>query len=1036
MPLLAAMIMLSNLSPSLKPNQLRVNALTHPLAIVNLQPEFSWMLIGVNPNARDLHQAAYRIQVASNRAKLDSGDDLWDSGWVSSTDSFGIAYRGQSLASGSSYVWSVSVRDPEGAVSPAEISTFATGLQAMSDWKGAWIHDPKLVGDQNPFPTAKWIWQRAEGRTGVASESFSFRKTFNLSDASQWKDANFSLTVDDSFEVTFNGVSIGKSYGQVDEWHHVREFDLAKLLKSGQNELVVHATNSAGPAGVLGSLHLISSSGETLNIGTDETWRVSPGGSAAVVLGENGIDPWGKVLPVSHAPATYYRSQFGVEKAVLRATAYVTALGLVDLHLNGRRVSEDLFTPGWTDYDKRVCYKAYDVSKWIKSGENAIGAIVGDGWYSGYLGYSHTRAHYGPYPHLRIQLAIEYTDGTQDVIVTADHWRATTGATTDQDFLQGESYDRQLELNGWDLAGYDDSAWRRAQISSDVKIPIEPFTGVPVLPYDRLDFVSSKEIEPGVYVLDFGQNLAGFAHLKLAGKRGQTIRMRFAEVLNPDGSMYVTNLRSARATDSYTFGSSKVEEWSPRFTFHGFRYVEVSGVGRAPKKGEFQAVAISSATPEAGHFNSGDATLNQIAHNAWWTQKMNFIDIPTDCPQRDERLGWTGDAQAYIQTAAYYSDVQAFFTKWLVALDDAQREDGQFPMVAPLRVAGGDGGPAWADAGVICPWTIYKMYGDRTLLARHYPAMKRFVDFCEKRGKPNLMPPDSFHCFGDWLSINANTPNEVIYMAYFAYSAHLVALSAAELGHQEDAKHYHELFERVKAAFNTAFVESDGKIKGHTQCGYVLAIACDLLDPLKEEQAAQHLVADIKARGDHLSTGFVGTKDLMWALSKVGRNDVALTLLHQKTFPSWGFEVANGATTIWERWDGWTPERGFQDPGMNSFAHYAYGAVMGWVYAKIGGIESLEPGFGRIRVAPVIDSKLGFVECRYASVRGEIRSDWKLSGDLLTMQVTIPANTRAEIVVPKRSKGLVSGSHLEDGSARGDSVVFEVGSGSYTFASE
>jgi alpha-L-rhamnosidase len=392
--------------------------------------------------------------------------------------------------------------------------------------------------------------------------------------------------------------------------------------------------------------------------------------------------------------------------------------------------------------------------------------------------------------------------------------------------------------------------------------------------------------------------------------------------------------------------------------------------------------------------------LNKLVRNAWWTQKMNFIDVPTDCPQRDERLGWTGDAQAYVRTAASFSDVQAFFTKWLATLDDDQREDGQYPMVAPVLKTLEDGGPAWADAGVICPMAIYRVYGDLDLLRRHYPQMRKFIEFCRLRSKPDLTPPDQFHCFGDWLNIGADTPNDVIFLAYFAGSTALLAEAAEALGESRDAARYRDLHARLRKAFQNAYVQPDGKVKGETQCSYVLALGFDLLEEAQRELAAKHLVADIENRGWHLSTGFVGTRDLMHVLSKIGRDDVAFRLLHNKTFPSWGFTIEHGATSIWERWDGWTPDKGFQDPGMNSFAHYAYGAVVGWMFEQIGGIRESEPGYGRMRIEPKIDPNLTWAKCAYDSVRGPIRTSWHVSKGKVEIEVEVPANTEAEIVLP------------------------------------
>jgi alpha-L-rhamnosidase len=435
--------------------------------------------------------------------------------------------------------------------------------------------------------------------------------------------------------------------------------------------------------------------------------------------------------------------------------------------------------------------------------------------------------------------------------------------------------------------------------------------------------------------------------------------------------------------------------------------------------------------------------LNRLQKNCYWTQRANFIDIPTDCPQRDERLGWMGDAQVYIRTATLNTDVQAFFTKWLVDVDDGQRADGQFPKVAPVKVTDDDGGPAWADAGVICPWTIYEVYGDKQILARHYDAMVRFIEFCKNRSTAELLPPKEFHCYGDWLSIKANTPKEIIYVAYFAHCTKLVARTAEILGKLADAAKYNELFEQIKGAFNRAYVSPDGRIKGDTQACYVLAISFDLLDPDKQTLAAQYLADDIKNRDWHLSTGFVGTKSLMLALAKIGRNDIAFRLLHNDTFPSWGFSIKHGATSIWERWDGWTPEKGFQDPGMNSFAHYSFGAVYQWMAENIGGIQTDTPGYKHIIIAPQPDEKITSATTRYDSIHGWIETRWEQKNGGYILKVSIPPNTTATVHIPAKTNGNVFESGKPASAAPGvqylrqenNCSVFEIASGTYNFES-
>jgi len=405
----------------------------------------------------------------------------------------------------------------------------------------------------------------------------------------------------------------------------------------------------------------------------------------------------------------------------------------------------------------------------------------------------------------------------------------------------------------------------------------------------ELEPVSIDERGDDTWVLDLGQNIAGFARLRVQGQRGQRITLRFAERLDPDGALYTANLRQARCTDTYVCAGDGVEVWQPRFTFHGFQYVEVTGLAEPPTEATITGIALSSLAPAAGSFACSDPMLDRLWSNVVWTQRANFIDVPTDCPQRDERLGWTGDAQVYVRTATLNADVQAFFTKWLQDLADAQRADGQFPMVAPLIVAGDDGGPAWADAGTIVPWAMWKVYGDRRLLARQYPTMVRFVEFCERRSVDDVLPPAEFHCFGDWLSIDAPTPKALIYTAYYAHSVDLTRRAAEVLGEHDDAERFAALHARIRDAFTRSFFDGEGRVTNDTQCGYVLALAYDLLEGDLRTRAAEHLIANIEARGHHLSTGFIGTKDLMLVLSDIGRSDVAWRLLMNDTFPSWGF---------------------------------------------------------------------------------------------------------------------------------------------------
>jgi len=746
------------------------------------------------------------------------------------------------------------------------------------------------------------------------------------------------------------------------------------------------------------------------------------------------------VLP----PPVYLRREFSLVKPVKRAVVYASSLGLYELHLNGKRIGGDYFTPGWTDYNKRVYYNTYDVTEYLRGENNALGAVIADGWYSGYVGYGQMRDHYGKQTCLLAQLHIEYNDGSSEIVASDHSWKAATGPLEEADFLMGEMYDARKEISGWDKGGFDESGWRRVEVFDDVQAEVQAYPGVTVRKFAEIKPVEITEPKNGHYVFNMGTNFAGWVRLKVNGKKGDKIILRFAERLNPDGTIYTENLRSARATDTYICRGDGEEIWEPRFTFHGFQYVEVAGYPTRPGPKAITGIEITSAAPVVGHFECNDKIANQLYHNICQTQRSNFIDIPTDCPQRDERLGWTGDAQAYIRTACMNNDTQAFFTKWLRDLRDGQRSDGQFPMVAPVKVADNDGGPAWADAGTICPWTTYQVYGDRRVLEESYPSMERFIAFCKDRCQEGLLPPKEFHCFGDWLNINDDTPKEVIYMAYFAYSTKLTAQTAEALGKKEDAKKYYSLFEDIKASFNKAYVQDDGQVHGNSQTAYVLALKCDLLDEPMRSKAAENLVKRIKECNWHLSTGFVGTKDLMLVLADIGRNDLAYRLFHNETFPSWGFSIEHGATSIWERWDGWTPDKGFQDPGMNSFAHYSFGAVGQWMFENIAGIRTDGIGYKKIVIKPYVGGKLSWADTSYNSIHGLIVSNWKIDNDSFKFKVVIPANTTAVVYIPAEDKNNVYEETKPIYKAHGVTllaegkgyVVCKVGSGDYQFRSK
>lgn len=992
LPILAAL-------GSLQGVNLRADALSDPLSLQNDRPEFSWELRGAT-DAKNLSQSAYRLIVASspNLLAKDEGD-LWDTGKVLSSSTFGIRYAGSQLRSRGRAWWKVQIWDQAGREADwSSAASFGIGLLNPTDWKAKWIHGDAPKPLEDLLQDAKWITPPGTTPGEVPNGNYTCRLEFE-SDTTTGK---IALTADNTFVARLNGVEIGRTTDP-EGWSRLQSLDL-KGLKVGKNALEVEVNNvGKGHSGLLARLSLGNKA-----IISDKAWTI--GGKPAAELGPNGVGPWNKVRATGKqwvvSPAYEFQNGMKLKGKVKRATAYVTALGIVDFAINGKRVTDDLFTPGWTSYKQRTHYRTFDVTKNLKDGDNTLSATLGQGWFSGYVAWGAQREYYGKVPMFKAQVEVEYADGSTETFATDESWKVGSGPILDEHFLYGERFDARKELGDF----------KPAKVGS-FSTSLEAFPGDPVRSYAEIKPESITEVSKGVYQINFGQNLTGFVRLKVNEAAGTKVAIRHAERLDKDGRIYTTNLRFGEAQDEYTCKGGG-ETWNPRLTFHGFQYIEVTGLSRKPSKDTFTALAISSATPETGTIQTSDPMLNKLVSNAWWTQKMNFVDVPTDCPQRDERLGWTGDAQAYILTASYYSDVQAFFRKWLVTLDDDQEANGNYPKVSPVIWGLDDGGPAWGDAGVICPTTVYEVYGDKTVLERHYPNMVRFVEFCRGRQNADLLPPEKFHCFGDWLSIKADTPNDVIAQAYFAYSTGLVAKAAEELGKKEDAAKYSALRDRAAEAFRKAYVTADGQVKGNTQCSYVLALAFDLVEGDLAKKVADRLVKDIESRKWHLSTGFVGTRDLMHVLSKIGRNDVAYRLLHNTTFPSWGFSIVNGATSIWERWDGWTPDKGFQDPGMNSFAHYAYGAVVGWMFKTVGGISPMEPGYGMVKIAPVPDPNLTFAKTSYKSVRGMIRTHLKRVGKGYELEVVVPPNVNAEVHVP-----------LADGGTRKEII----GSGTWTF---
>ncbi len=785
-------------------------------------------------------------------------------------------------------------------------------------------------------------------------------------------------------------------------------------------------------------------------------------------------------------PARHYRKGFAAAKAVSRATVYASALGIYELEINGRRVGDARFTPGWPDYTKRNYYNTFDVTPLVTRGDNCIGAVVADGWYAGYVGYGllcgygpHRtgRSFYGKTPALLVQLEIEYADGSRETVVSDPTWKVTgDGPIREADFLMGETYDARREMDGWSRPGFDDAAWDHAVAAASngsVKAPyadksgrrpielgfrkpprLQAYAAPPIRVTQELKARRITEPKPGVHLFDLGQNIAGVIRLTVRGPAGTTVRIRHGEMLHPDGRLMTENLRKARATDFYTLrGTAGGETWTPRFTYHGFQYVELSGLPAKPGLDAVTGLVLHSDTPLVSDFECSDALLNRLFRNIVWTQRGNYVELPTDCPQRDERLGWMGDAQIYARAATFNADVAAFFTKWLDDVEEAQHPFGAYPDYCPYPMAHGKPGTpygtAWMDAGIICPWTMWVAYGDTRAVSRHYDSMRRFMDFRAKAGPTGKSIGNTW---GDWLNVKEPTPIAYIDLCYHARSAALMAEMADAIGKKDDAAAYRKRFASLKADYAATYLDADGRLKVDTQTAHALALDFDLLPAGRARAAADRLAEKIAKNGNRMATGFLGTKPLLPVLSAHGHHDLAVRLFQSREFPSWGFEVENGATTLWERWDSYTKEDGFgrHNAAMNSFSHYAFGAVCEWMFRDLAGIDTDGPGYKKIVIRPGPPSPgsnpdrkpIDAVKAEYRSRRGRIAVDWRRDGDRFALRVEIPANTTATVHLPAADAASVTegGQPLAKSTGttllrmEGGRAVIAVDSGRYDFA--
>lgn len=767
-----------------------------------------------------------------------------------------------------------------------------------------------------------------------------------------------------------------------------------------------------------------------------------------------------------YQPCPLFRKDFKIEDKIKAARLYISALGLYELTLNGDRVGDYYFTPGWTSYHNRLQYQTYDLTDLLNRGNNTLGVMLGNGWYKGDLMWNDKRNFYGKKTAFLLQLELSYQDGRKEIITSDQSWKTTAGPVLMSEIYHGETYDARQESAGWSQPGYNDQSWSAVKVLAKGKQHLIAQENEPV---KQITELKAKEIfttPAGEKVIDLGQNMVGWVRFRVEGQAGEEVILKHSEVLDQNGNFYTGNLRSARQTVKYILKGEGVETFEPHFTFQGFRYLKLEKYPGEPSLSDFTGVVLHSAMERIGDFSCSNQLVNQLFENIIWGQKGNFLDLPTDCPQRDERLGWTGDAQVFAQTASYNMNVALFFTKWLRDLKAEQAENGAVPVVIPdpelnlsedaekiIPVASKESSAAWGDAAVIVPWILYLSYADQRILSDQYESMKAYIDYIRQQGDNEYLWNTGFH-FGDWVALDATensykgaTSDDFVATAYYAYSTRLLVKVAELLGKNNDVKKYSQLLQRIIDNFQQEFVTPNGRLSEPTQTAHVLALYFDLVKTEDRERLSDQLAEYVAQRDGHLTTGFVGTPYLCHVLSNNGYPELAYKLLEREEYPSWLYSVTKGATTIWEHWDGIKEDGSFWPDAMNSFNHYAYGSIGDWLYQVVAGLntDQLQPGFKKSIITPQPGGSLTSARASINSIYGRIESDWKISGQQMKVKVTIPANTTAIVVLPnaliktvkvdgvllKDNNFQIAGIHKFKNLLEG--VELEIGSGKYCF---
>jgi alpha-L-rhamnosidase len=1079
------------------PKHLQVDNLTHPLGIDDATPRFSWQLQDAAHGAR---QIAYRVQVATRPEVLSEGNaDVWDSGKVASGQSLNVKYAGPAVKPSTRYFWRVEVWGADGKAYPVSaVEWWETGLLNQQAWRGEWIgwETPEEAAERKA--PAEWIAnpEVAPGTAKPSSEQkFAYRTTVTLEKPVE-RVALFA-TGEDTVSAWVNGQQV-LTASPYPPYHHLpwKKFvraDVTGQVAEGKNAIAIESVHYIDKYGestrkdvppMIATVVVIYKDGTTAAVASDGSWKSAIEPAAGWELKAFDDTGWKNAVAWKQEPGPgnppvlqpwipdsvkVLWKPFDAGKSVKSARLYATALGTYELYVNGPPVNPERttwFAPGWTDYRERVLYQTYDVTRNLKSGQNWLEVLLAPGWYSTPLEWLQQPNNYGDTPPaFRAQLRIEHEDGSVEWVSTDPSWKADTSYILHSELYDGETQDLRESSRTWNRTDNGALSGNTVEIIRPKEIRIEAQSFEPIRVDQSIYGPKMTEPKPGVFIYDFGQNMAGVEQLRVSGPAGTDVQVRAGEVLNPDGTLYTENLRTAKVTDHFILAGEGEEDLHPHFTFHGFRYVEVTGL-RSPSevKGVFAEV-LHTAFPFTVKLKTGNETINKLWSNILWGQRSNFVGVPTDCPQRDERLGWSADAQVFWRAASYNADLASFTRKFAADLRGTQVGTPMYGIYAPGTSKPNAGtGAAWSDAGVIIPWTSWIQTGDTSVIDQNWQAMRKYVDAIDARNPDGIWHNDSGTPFGDWLSLEGRTKEDIVATAYWAYDVEMLREMAHATGRIEAEQHYAALGKKIREAFQKKFVEANGYVPGadngpspfgdinnpnakssggDTQTGYVLALHMNLVPDEQRAVLARRLVKKIEANHGLLGTGFVGTPYLLEELTRTGHVKLAYDLLLNKGMPSWGYQIANGATTTWERWNG-NQMQG--DPQMNSYNHYAYGAVADWIYRYAAGVDAspLDAGFHTVVLHPVFDRRLSPLEFSYESSYGEIKSSWTVKfGSTSTgklgiteWNVTLPANTtgRLELGAGDVARYKLEGVPLIESSlAKKVDGGFELASGSYRF---